>query len=473
MITILHTNDLHGCVELLPRLAALIRRERARNPHTLLLDAGDTALGGRTGKLGAQLLSLFGYTAMTPGNSENDVPEHREHLGRVGAPVVVANVAPSALGFDTVPYLVRAVGTTRVAVLGLTTPPPYPPGHPLHRPKAREVPVADASEAAHHWVPQLRDQADLVVVLSHLGLRRDVQLAHEVRGIDLILGGHSHHRLASLLRIGDTHIAQAGVNGTYLGVITAEPTPHGFRFVGRLEPVWQPLDPDPTAEQAASAWARREWPEAENRVGATDDCWANPWAENPWSSFVADGLREAAGADVCFYNAAALIPALDPGPLTEWGLRRCFPGIRMNEEMGMANVVTVQLTGEFVRAVCEHSVANLPCDQDASVPPSFCLPGNNLLQVSGLRAIFDLERERGERVVDLRVGDELVDPRRAYRVATSGFLARGYSGFRWFAEADERQTVGPERDLLLASLRAAATRLPGTDGRLRFGKDSG
>jgi 2',3'-cyclic-nucleotide 2'-phosphodiesterase (5'-nucleotidase family) len=48
MLTILHTNDLHNGLGLLPRLATLVARERARVPHTVLLDAGDTALGDPT-----------------------------------------------------------------------------------------------------------------------------------------------------------------------------------------------------------------------------------------------------------------------------------------------------------------------------------------------------------------------------------------------------------------------------------------
>ena len=103
---------------------------------------------------------------------------------------------------------------------GLTTPPVYPAGHPLHRRNAQEVPVDDAVTTAQHWVPQLRAAADVVVVVSHLGLRRDVELAATVPGIDLIIGGHSHHRLPTLLPIGRTTIAQAGIGGAYLGVIT-------------------------------------------------------------------------------------------------------------------------------------------------------------------------------------------------------------------------------------------------------------
>src|SRR5215216_6615281 len=103
MLTILHTNDLHNRLGLLPRLAALIARERDRAPHTVLLDAGDTALDGPIAEVGVARLAALGYDAMTPGNAETEVAEHRRHLGRIGAPVVVANGATGALGYPTIP----------------------------------------------------------------------------------------------------------------------------------------------------------------------------------------------------------------------------------------------------------------------------------------------------------------------------------------------------------------------------------
>src|SRR5262245_63248834 len=115
MITILHTNDLHGHLAMQPRLAALVGRERARDPDALLLDAGDLGLRGASSDLGVQLLSALAYDAITPGNAENDFLDERLALGRIGAPIVVANSAPDALGFPTQPYILRTVKGKRLA----------------------------------------------------------------------------------------------------------------------------------------------------------------------------------------------------------------------------------------------------------------------------------------------------------------------------------------------------------------------
>ncbi len=465
MLTILHTNDLHNNLGLLPRLAALVARERARAPHTVLLDAGDLGLGGPSADLGVALLVALGYDALTPGNAETGLAEQRRHLGRIGAPVVVANIAPGALGYPTLPALERTVDGIRVGMLGLTPTPVYPAGHPLHRRNAQDVPVEDAVAAAGLWVPRLRENADFVLVVSHLGLWRDIELAAMVPGIDLIIGGHSHHRLPALLQVGQTAIAQAGIGGTYLGVVSVTAAAGGWRCEGRIEPVWQDIAPDKATEQAVRTYLRRRLPESLDPIGETTGCWADPWTENPWANVVTDHLRGAAGADVCLYNASGLFPALDPGAVTLWDLWRAVPALPLNEAMGLSDIVAMTVTGADLKAICEHSVSDLPCDIAAKVSRSARWPGSTFLQVSGLRTTIDLRRPLGERVTTLTVAGAEVEPERSYTVATSGFLARGYSGFRWLGKGTARRFVGAEEELLRAALREPGS-LPERDGRL-------
>src|SRR5438093_3641067 len=122
-LTIAHTNDLHGHDGMLPRLAALIRRERQRNPDMFLLDAGDMGIDDSLGSLSIDLLCTFGYDAITSGNHENEIRSGRAALASLGVPCLVANVAPNALGFSTPPYLMRRVDGLTIAILGLTTAP--------------------------------------------------------------------------------------------------------------------------------------------------------------------------------------------------------------------------------------------------------------------------------------------------------------------------------------------------------------
>ena len=72
--------------------------------------------------------------------------------------------------------------------------------------------------AVEKFLPRLREEgAEIIVALSHLGLGGDVQLARSVRGIDVIVGGHSQNCMKSAEKVGDTLIVQAGAHGSDLG----------------------------------------------------------------------------------------------------------------------------------------------------------------------------------------------------------------------------------------------------------------
>jgi hypothetical protein len=84
-----------------------------------------------------------------------------------------------------------------------------------------------------------------------------------------------------------------------------------------------------------------------------------------------------------------------------------------------------------------------------------------------MRLAVDLARPRGHRVTALTVAGKPVAVNRRYRVVTTGFLARGYSGFHWLRDGADRQIVGTERSIVMAALRTDG-RLPAPDGRLQF-----
>ena len=81
-----------------------------------------------------------------------------------------------------------------------------------------EQPVSVAEKI----VPELRDRCDLLIALTHIGIKRDRELAENVRGIDLILGGHTHAITAEPERVGDTHILHHGSSAHYAGRVDIE-----------------------------------------------------------------------------------------------------------------------------------------------------------------------------------------------------------------------------------------------------------
>ncbi len=232
VLTLLHTNDLHGRVHLpgepqgLAKIATRVRAVRARSSHVLLLDAGDIihgtpeelAYGGRP-VLAA--MNALGYDAAAAGNHEFDFGQDAARRAAAFArfPLLSANVRDVRTGAPwggLRPYVVREVGGVRVAVFGLTTPTTVRIQWPR---TLAGITFADPVAAARALVPVLRgrERADVVVALTHLGVAADTALARAVPGIDVVLGGHSHPRPARQRRAGPTLGAQTGHHAHALG----------------------------------------------------------------------------------------------------------------------------------------------------------------------------------------------------------------------------------------------------------------
>jgi len=231
IVTILHTNDMHGAVMPrdgaggLARAATLVRRIRAEMPNVILLDGGDIIHGAPEDYLSGHIatvsaMNAAGYDLAATGNHEYDFGlstlERVTH--RASFPLVAANVRAAAGGdWNGVKrYVVLRAGGVRVSVLGLTTLDTIP----LHWPGAiKDVRIEDPFETAKALVPEVASQSDVVVVLSHLGAQQDRLLAKQVPGIDFIVGGHSHTAIGEWEWIGNTMIAQAAPYAAALGRI--------------------------------------------------------------------------------------------------------------------------------------------------------------------------------------------------------------------------------------------------------------
>lgn len=223
-LIILHTNDLHG--KLTREAAGIIARERSACNPCLLLDSGDAISSGNVywrpgGEPILALMSELGYDGMAMGNREFHflAAGLRSKLRLAGFPVLCANIRgrTNELGLDIRQHCSWDIHGYRVTVFGLCVPMITP------RMLARRMSpfwFEDPIEAAKQLVPNLRDQCDLLVALTHIGLQKDIELAETVSGIDLVVGGHSHAVLSSPRMIGDTTVVQAGWWGHYLGKVS-------------------------------------------------------------------------------------------------------------------------------------------------------------------------------------------------------------------------------------------------------------
>lgn len=245
-ITILHTNDTHSWHEPgstgdggAARLASVVSQVRASRDNVLLLDGGDRFTGTLfhvqwRGQDQVQVMNAIGYDAMTLGNHEFDDGEEvlYNFVSQLDFPAVSANIVDWG-SFTELDELINAfavldVNGQQIGVIGLTT-----PETPELTKASDEIQFsADLVAVTQAAVDELTAQGvNKIVLITHIGLDLDREVAAGVTGVDVIVGGHSHTLLGNVYQAAvegypvivenpegaPVYIVQAGSNSTYVG----------------------------------------------------------------------------------------------------------------------------------------------------------------------------------------------------------------------------------------------------------------
>jgi 5'-nucleotidase len=252
LITILHTNDTHSQIDPIPdndkqyggkggvaRRATLVKRVRAENPNTLMVDAGDVFQGTPyfnfyKGEVEYKSMSLIGYDVVTLGNHDFD-----NGVEALAAAMKFANFEFVSTNYDvrgTVlesrvkPYAIRTFGDVRVGLFGLG----ISPDNLITPENFKGVKYMEPVQMARGVVRLLRERekCQLVIGMSHLGYYPnakagevgDSQVVAQVNGIDFIASGHTHTFMKSPVLAkqpsgNDTVIFQVGKSGINVGRI--------------------------------------------------------------------------------------------------------------------------------------------------------------------------------------------------------------------------------------------------------------
>ena len=379
--TILHTNDEHS--HLIPhssvldyhpdesdssvggmkRLAALVQeKEEAREDwaeETMLISAGDFKAGspfswltleGRAAEL--NLMQEIGYDLITLGNHEFDYgPEElAAYLKTAGYPqahddtALISSNLEIPAGHDLQEAEIKRTKIEEVSpqltlgFLGLLG-----ENAELVNPRTEPMEFADRAETAEKMRNSLKDRgADVIIAVTHSGLDEDMELAREVDGIDLIIGGHSHTRLDEPLEINDTKIVQAEDHLKYMGVLDFSYYPgtgelelkNAERDQAFLEKIDDSVQADEDlAEKTAEKTEMLKDYTAETTEGRYEDLFAVPftmdfsfsdenlYSDTPFGNFFTDAMRLGAGdilggrVDFAFQANGLIRGGLKPGDM--------------------------------------------------------------------------------------------------------------------------------------------------------------
>jgi len=474
-LTIVHTNDLHSMI--MPfseedeekvggfaRIAALLKRIRNENENVLFLDAGDLLAGseriyqvnyslplwGYRGLLEVELMNQMGLDAMVLGNHEFDfgVRWLERLLEEAKFKVLSANsfyrFKPDVEGRNgeaiVDPYAFFVFNGVEVAVIGLTTPIYIKSSQVLVKfPFPAEIPEILSKE-----LPHLKENADLIVVLSHLGIENDRKLVREVDGIDLIVGGHSHTETPEPMREGKTLIVQAGEYGKKLGkmdIVMEDGKIVSYDY--RLIPVDEKIEPDKRVQQLI---------QNKEVIGEIfgNSLVSSCQEQSTLGRFTADAMCWFTGADVALLNSGLVKGELKKGIIRAddffkvfwpYRVRRLGPEKDLTEKQliemvkkqreerslplgsisgksdGLESVVLLELIGEELLEVINRSNEQVGTD--------------NYLQISGI----DLESRE--------IYYNLI-PGKKYKVAVNLSLALGKGGYEQLWKPEDFKVLNKE-----------------------------
>jgi len=416
----------YGKVGGFAHLATLVKRLRASRPHALLLDGGDTWQGSAVSlwtrgadMIGAQ--KLLGVDLMTAHWEFTYGAERvRRAVDKELAPIefIAQNVKTTDFE-DPVfkPYSLRSVNGVAVAIIGQAF--PYTPiANPRHM-------VPDWSFGIQEpRVQQLVDEvrtkgARLVVLLSHNGMDVDLKLASRIRGIDVILGGHTHDGVPAPITVGQTLVTNAGSNGKFLGVLDLDVKGGGvaaFRY--RLLPVFSNLLP-PDAGMAKYIAGTRAPHETrlQEKLAVTEGLLYRRGSFNgTWDQLILDALLEVKGAQVAFSPGFRWGTTLLPGDAITFDhvmdqTAITYPYATLNEP-----------TGAEIKAILEDVADNL------FNPDPYLQQGGDMVRVGGMTYACDPQAKIGQRISDMRLDGHLMEAGTRYKVAGWAPVAEGATG---------------------------------------------
>jgi sulfur-oxidizing protein SoxB len=407
-------------------LATLVKRIRASRPHALLLDGGDTWQGSATSlwtegadMIGAQ--KLLGVDIMTAHwEFTYGAKRVQAAVDKELAPMeFLAQNVKTADFEDPVfkPYTLRSVNGVALAVIGQAF--PY-------------TPIANPRYMVAEWtfgiqeprLQQLVDEArakgaQVVVLLSHNGMDVDLKLAARVRGIDAILGGHTHDGVPAPVVVGKTLVTNAGSNAKFLAVLDLDVKGGvlaGYRY--RLLPVFANLLPADAAMAAYIDRVRAPYrARLEEKLAVTEGLLYRRGTFNgTWDQLLLDALIEVKGAEIAFSPGFRWGSTLLPGDAI------AFEHVMDQTAITYPYSTLSEMTGEQIKAILEDVADNL------LNPDPYLQQGGDMVRVGGMTYACNPRAAIGARISDMRLRGKPLQPGKRYKVAGWAPVAEGAAG---------------------------------------------
>ncbi len=466
-ITLLFTNDVESAYDPIPafwlddleriggiaQMTTLINEIRSGNSRTFLFDSGDIFTGALAketqGALAFDLMTVMGYDALGIGNHEFEygVEVFGWQKNRAPFPVLSANMFYKGTDhpFAQTHTIIERDGVRIgvVAIMGRDAVSAIIPAF------IEPLDVTDEAVAVQRSVDAIRDEVDLVVLLTHQGktapmqtdaetdprtqrdIDADIRLAGAVKGVDVLFAGHAdagtpkpvvHPKTGTL-------IMQTYGQATHLGfleLIVDDETGKVMGYDGKLIPVdSERYAPDPLVRKKIED-ARARFPELFEVIGRSDAYMNRKYMEeSTLGNLFADIFRARAGTDIAFIHPGSLRKDLPAGDIRRVDVLDVYPFID--------HVLTMELNGRQIRDIMEQSLTF----------------ERGLMEVSGFEITYDRSRPERERVLSMTRSGEPIEDDDIFSVGAPTIIANGADLFTTFTEVEKTGNAGLISEILL------------------------
>ena len=431
-------------------MSTLVKQLKASRPGALLLDGGDTWQGSGTAlwtngqdmvdaalNMGVDIMTA--HWEMTLGEKRVMEIVQKDFQGKVS--FIAQNIKTADFGDQVFsPYTIRNMNGVSVAIIGQAF--PYTP---IANPRyfTPDWTFGIQEENLQKMIDEVKGKgAKVVVLLSHNGMDVDLKMASRVRGLDAIMGGHTHDGVPIPVKVknggGITLVTNAGSNGKFLGVLDFEVKGGkavDFRY--KLLPIFSNLLPaDPAMTQLIKkVRAPYETKLAEKLAISEGTLYRRGNFNGSFDQVILDGLMAQKNAEIAF------------SPGFRWGTS-LLPGqaITMENLLDQTAITypyttVVPMSGATIKTILEDVADNL------FNPDPYYQQGGDMVRVGGLQYTIDPAGSMGSRISEMRLNGQLLDANKTYRVAG------------WAPVSEEAKNAGGEPiwDVIARHLREVKT----------------
>lgn len=456
-IHIIHTNDLHSSFENMPKISTYIKKVKNdlinTDERVIVVDLGDhmdrmqIETEGTSGKVNVEVLNQTGVDVITIGNNEG-LTFTKELLANAYKNkkfrIVACNIKDSKTKqppswIDE--YWIQEVGDLKIGWVGATA--PYETFYGL-----QGWDVEKPFNCIKEVVRKIKSQVDVVILLSHLGIRDDKCLAESIPEIDVILGGHTHRFFENGIKEENQPlICQVGIFGDYIGHLTIDYKLDKRSISNMKERTVPVIDFEDDSNILHVIYEYRKIAKIE--LSTTIAMLKKPLSisiesESQLGNLLADGVKKWVNAELALINTGQVLGGLKHGEVTKERIHQICPS--------PINACRLKLTGAQIKTTLEQSLLDEYIHKSFK---GFGFRGEVLgtLNVSGIQIEYNMSAPPYKKIVRIKINDAILDNEEEYIVGTLDMFTFG-GGYSVIKDGKDIEYFLPEfiRDILAIQL---------------------